>query len=71
MFSESGAQSIRFVNVLFSSFCCALSSGHYYYEDYIDYFQQMYGLNLSDATLKKLYRDNALRMFSRGPQWRA
>ncbi len=36
---------------------------HYYYEDYIDYIWPMYGLNLPDPVLKKLYRDNALRIF--------
>ena len=35
---------------------------HYYYEDYLDYFWPLYGLGLPDAVLKKIYRENALRI---------
>jgi len=35
---------------------------HYYYEDYLDYIWPLYGLGLPDAVLKKIYRQNALRI---------
>jgi len=38
------------------------SDEHFYYEGYIDYFWPMYGLDIPDAVLKKLYRENALRI---------
>ena len=41
------------------------SDDHFYYEDYIDYFWPMYGLDLPDAVLKKVYRDNALQILQR------
>jgi uncharacterized protein len=38
------------------------SDEHFYYEDYIDYFWPMYGLEIPDPVLKKVYRENALRI---------
>jgi hypothetical protein len=37
---------------------------HYYYENYSDYHWPHYGLGLPDAVLKKIYRENAFRIFS-------
>jgi hypothetical protein len=36
---------------------------HYYYEDYLDYKRPLYGLGLPDAVLRKIYHENALRIF--------
>lgn len=38
---------------------------HYYYEDYLDYMWPLYGLGIPDAVLKKIYHENALRIFER------
>lgn len=38
---------------------------HYYYEDYVGTFWPMYGLDLPDAVLKKVYRENALQIVQR------
>jgi hypothetical protein len=37
---------------------------HYYYEDYSDYLWPIYGLGIPDVVLKKIYRENALRIFA-------
>ncbi len=37
---------------------------HYYCEDYSDYLWPLYGLGITDAVLKKIYRENALRLFA-------
>jgi hypothetical protein len=37
---------------------------HYYYEEYSDYHWPLYGLGIPDAVLKKIYRENALRVFA-------
>jgi hypothetical protein len=41
-----------------------LESGdeHFYEHDQFGYHWPLYGLELSDATLKKLYRDNAKKI---------
>ncbi|MCB0601226.1 MAG: amidohydrolase family protein [Saprospiraceae bacterium] len=39
---------------------------HFYYHDYFTYHWPLNGYNLSDEVLKKVYRDNALKLF--GPQ---
>jgi uncharacterized protein len=38
---------------------------HYYYQDYSEYIWPFYGLGIPDAVLKKIYRENALRIFAR------
>jgi predicted TIM-barrel fold metal-dependent hydrolase len=38
---------------------------HFYKQDFFNYHWSLYGLYLSDATLKKLYNENAKRIFSR------
>jgi hypothetical protein len=38
---------------------------HYYYEDYSDYRWPLYGLGIPADVLRKIYRDNALRIFAR------
>jgi predicted TIM-barrel fold metal-dependent hydrolase len=35
---------------------------HYYNEEYSDYVWPFYGLGLLDGVLKKIYRENALRI---------
>lgn len=37
---------------------------HYYYEEYSGYRWPLYGLGIPDAVLKKIYRENALRIFT-------
>jgi len=38
---------------------------HFYETDMFGYHWPLYGLDLTDGTLKKLYRDNALKLISR------
>src|ERR1700722_3655257 len=37
---------------------------HYYNEKYSDYLWPLYGLGIPDAVLKKIYRENALRIYA-------
>jgi uncharacterized protein len=37
---------------------------HYYYEDYSEYLWPQYGLGIPDAVLKKIYRENAFKIFA-------
>ena len=38
---------------------------HYYYHDYSDYLWPLNGLGIPDPVLKKIYRENALRIFAK------
>jgi hypothetical protein len=38
---------------------------HFYQKNLFDYHWPLHGLNLSDAALKKIYRDNAKKILGR------
>lgn len=44
------------------------SDEHFYEKDFFDYHWPLYGLSLSDATLKKIYTTNANKIMSRKPE---